>query len=37
MGDQLVSLQGGVRVYTDAPNGGPDWGVRFNFTLLFPR
>jgi len=36
-GDQLVSLQGGVRVYLDSPQGGPDWGLRFNLTLLYPR
>ena len=36
-GDQLVSLQGGARVYLDAPQGGPDWGLRFVVTLLYPR
>jgi len=28
LGKQLVSWQGGVRGYLDAPEGGPDWGVR---------
>lgn len=37
VGDQLISLQGGVRVYLDSPPGGPDWGLRFGLTLLFPR
>jgi hypothetical protein len=36
-GNQLVSLQGGVRLYLDAPSGGPDWGLRFVVTLLYPR
>lgn len=37
LGSQLVSWQGGVRGYLDAPEGGPDWGLRFTFTLLFPK
>lgn len=37
MGTQLVSLSGGVRGYLEAPDGGPDWGVRFTVTLLYPR
>jgi hypothetical protein len=37
LGNQLVSWQGGVRAYLDAPDGGPDWGLRFGFTLLYPR
>lgn len=37
IGSQLVSYQGGVRYYADAPDGGPDWGVRFVFTLLYPK
>lgn len=36
-GDQLVSLQGGARVYLETPGEGPDWGLRFTMTLLFPR
>lgn len=34
---QLVSYSGGVRYYVDAPAGGPEWGVRFALTLLFPK
>jgi hypothetical protein len=34
---QVVSVGGGVKYYTDRPRGGPDWGPRLNFTLLFPR
>lgn len=37
IGSQLVSYQGGVRYYLDAPDGGPDWGLRLTFTLLFPK
>ncbi len=36
-GKQLVSLQGGVRAYLDAPPDGPDWGLRFTVTLLYPK
>jgi len=36
-GGQLVSLGGGVRAYIEAPDGGPDWGVRFVVTLLYPK
>ena len=37
IGAQLVSYQGGVRYYAEAPGGGPDWGLRFTFTLLYPK
>lgn len=37
IGKQLVSYQGGVRWYVAGPENGPDWGVRFTFTLLYPR
>lgn len=37
IGGQMVSYQGGVRGYLDKPEGGPEWGVRFTFTLLFPK
>lgn len=37
LGSQLVSWQGGVRYYLEKPDGGPDWGLRFTFTLLFPK
>ncbi len=37
IGDQPVSLQAGPRIYLDSPPGGPEWGFRINFTLLFPR
>ena len=37
IGDQKVSFQLGGRYYADAPEGGPDWGLRFTATLLFPK
>ena len=36
VGKQPVSLQVGGRYYFEAPNAGPNWGARLNFTLLFP-
>lgn len=37
MGKQLTSISLGGRVYLDKPNGGPDWGLRLVFVLLFPK
>ena len=37
IGTQLVSYQGGVRYYLEAPDSGAEWGLRFTFTLLFPK
>lgn len=37
IGRQLVSYQGGVRYYVEAPDNGAEWGLRFTFTLLYPR
>ena len=36
IGKQPISIQFGVRYYAAAPSGGPDWGLRLNFTLLYP-
>lgn len=37
-GDQLFQIGGGVRYWVDAPDAGPEgWGVRLQFTLLFPK
>ena len=36
IGKQPISIQLGGRYYAEAPSGGPDWGMRLNFTLLFP-
>ena len=38
IGDQLISYGGGVKYYADSPDNGPKgWGVRFVFTMMFPK
>lgn len=37
IGGKPISFQGGVRYYLDKPDGGPDWGIRFGVTLVFPK
>jgi hypothetical protein len=37
VGQQPVSLQVGSRYYATGPSGTPDWGLRCQFTLLFPK
>jgi hypothetical protein len=36
IGKQPISIQIGGKYYSDSPRYGPDWGVRFNLTLLYP-
>jgi hypothetical protein len=36
IGKQPISIQIGGKYYADSPRYGPDWGVRLNFTLLYP-
>ncbi len=36
IGKQPVSIQLGGKYYADTPRYGPDWGLRLNFTLLYP-
>ncbi len=36
-GKQPVSFALGTRSYVEGPTGGPDWGLRFSVTLLFPK
>jgi hypothetical protein len=37
-GEQLVNLRAGVRYYATTPNdNGPDWGLRFEASFLFPK
>ena len=36
-GRQPYSIGGGLRFYMDTPTGGPAWGIRFTFTMLFPK
>jgi hypothetical protein len=37
LGKQPIAFQVGVRYYADKPANGPDWGLRFTITLLFPK
>ena len=37
IGKQPVALQVGYRYYVEKPSGGPDWGLRFAVTFLFPK
>jgi hypothetical protein len=37
IGKQGVSYQAGVRYYAEAPEGGPEWGLRAALTLLYPK
>jgi hypothetical protein len=34
---QRVSVALGGRYYVEAPEGGPEWGVRLGITIIFPR
>lgn len=37
IGDHPMQFQIGGRYYADSPDGGAEWGLRFTFTLLFPK
>lgn len=37
VGKKPISVGGGVRFYAEGPSGGPEWGLRFVVTLLFPK
>ena len=37
IGKQPINLQLGYRYYAEGPSGGPDWGLRFAVTFLFPK
>jgi len=37
VGKQPLALQLGGRYYTEGPSGGPEWGLRFQIQLLFPK
>lgn len=37
IGGKPISFQVGGRYYAEKPEGGPDWGLRFAVTLLFPK
>jgi hypothetical protein len=37
IGNTPIQFQVGGRYYAEAPDGGPDWGLRFTVTFLFPK
>ena len=37
LGKQPVSFGVGAKYYAESPDAGPEWGVRFIMTLLFPK
>ena len=37
IGKMPVAFQAGYRYYVNKPDEGPDWGLRFTITLLFPK
>jgi len=37
IGGQPLTLQVGYRYYAETPTNGPDWGLRFTVTFLFPK
>jgi hypothetical protein len=37
IGKQPIALEMGYRYYAERPSGGPDWGLRFTVTFLFPK
>jgi hypothetical protein len=37
VGGQPLQFFAGARYYLDKPDGGPEWGLRFGVTFLFPK
>ncbi|SFU22456.1 hypothetical protein [Mesorhizobium sp. YR577] len=37
IGEQAMSFQVGGKYYAEAPEGGPEWGIRTTLTFLFPK
>jgi hypothetical protein len=37
LGPQIIAVQLGAKYFIEQPAGGPDWGLRFGITLLFPK
>jgi len=37
LGKQPIQLSLGAKYYAAKPSGGPDWGLRFSVTFLFPK
>jgi len=37
IGGMPMSFQAGYKYYLEKPDSGPDWGLRFQVTFLFPK
>jgi hypothetical protein len=37
LGDQLTQFTVGYRYYAETPSGGPDYGIKLQMTLLYPK
>jgi len=37
IGEHPIQLFGGIRYYLEKPDSGPEWGLRFGVTFLFPK
>jgi hypothetical protein len=37
VGRQPIALPIAGRYYAEGPSGAPEWGLRFQLTLLFPK
>jgi hypothetical protein len=38
VGNQLIQVGGGIRYWMESPDSGPEgWGIRLQFTLLYPK
>ncbi len=37
LGNRPVDVQGQVFYYAKKPENGPDWGLRLQFKMLFPK
>jgi hypothetical protein len=37
IGGHPIQFQAGYRYYAEKPEGGPDWGLRFAVTFMFPK
>ncbi len=37
IGKMPIAFEAGYRYYVNKPDGGPDWGLRFAVTFLFPK
>ena len=37
LGGQPMQFQLGPKLYVEGPTGAADWGIRFTYTMLFPK